>query len=115
MRGLVSGVLNHHHRYYRVLSLRVSYPPPVESLLCLISILHFLPLVFCLTIPSPRDAVPAPSLCRSQPREMIKKLQGSGGFWQGGGGGSGVSGGRGERRESRFRSHVALYLLIHNG
>lgn len=45
---------------------------------------------------------------------MIKKLQGSGGFWQGSGGDSGVSGGRGEYWERRFRSHVALYLLIHN-
>lgn len=49
---------------------------------------------------------------------MIKKLQGGGGFCQGGGGGgsgSGVSGGRGEHWERRIRSHVALYLLIQNG
>lgn len=45
---------------------------------------------------------------------MTEKLPGGGGFWQDGSGG-GVSGGRGEQWEHRFRSHVALYLLIHNG
>lgn len=59
---------------------------------------------------SPRDVVPAPRLCRSQAREMIKKLQGDGRLWQGGGA---VTVGRGEHWECRFQCHVALYLLIH--
>lgn len=62
----------------------MSYHPPVESLPCVISILHFLPLVFSLNIPF--FLQDAPRLCRSQPREIIQKLQGGGGggggFWQ---------------------------------
>lgn len=116
MWGLVLGVLNHH-----ILSLLLYVLSPSSWITALRHFKPPLPSSCFLShhpifLPSPRDVVPAPRLCRSQPREMIKTLQGGGCFQQGSGGnGSGVSGGRGEHWERRFRSYVALYLHIHNG